>query len=496
VARGGGARAVTKLVAVTRALNEEDIIEPLIRHHAALVDHHIVLDNGSTDRTLEILSGLIAENIPLTILHNDSSIFSETQFNTLLYRRAVEDHNADWVVFLDADEFVDARGVADLRPFLATIPAEQRTVGLQMVDYEAPSPATENDANVVRRFSRHRRAATSVWKVIVRGNIGADRVTVDAGNHFIYVDGSPWVSMKQLVVPLAHYPFRSPYQWVAKVVTGRLKVLGAGQREVGRQRGAHYNDAYEHLKWNPSAYIAGLRERFDLMKTSADFVDDPIDYLGEDLIYTHPVDYGWRALGQMLATMEKVATMFGEALDADSALRARVDAGLDDLRLVCRHDGEDAPPVAYGSLVTEAWRDAIGPGFAALLGDGWSKPESWGGIWGVGVVHELRLYYHAAPAGHADIEAVVQAALAGPRERQNVDVVVRGETLATWEFTRDKNRGLRSVRVPASVIAASLPVMTLEFRPHSVAAPIDLDPAIRDGRLLGMAMLRVRQRVA
>ncbi len=486
---------MTKLVAVTRVLNEEDIVEPLIRHHAVLVDHHIVLDNGSTDRTLEILSGLISEKIPLTILHNDSSIFSETQFNTSLYRLAVEDYGADWVVFLDADEFVDARGVGDLRSFLATVPPGQPSVGLQMVHYEASSPATDNDANVVRRFSRHRPDPTCVWKVIVRGDIGADRVTVDAGNHFIFVDGSPVESMKQFIVPLAHFPSRSPYQWAAKAVTGRLKVLGAGQREREQDRASHYNDAFEHLKWHPQAYIAGLAERFERTKTSPDLVDDPIDYLGGELIYTQPVDYGWRALSLTLAMMEKMATTLGATIDANAALRANVDSGLGDLRVVCRHDSGGAPPVAYGSIVSEAWRDAVGPGFPALLGDGWSKPESWGGIWGVGPVHALRLYYHSAPATHAQIEAVAVAALAGTRERQQVDVVVRGETLATWEFTRENNRGLRSVRVPASLIAASLPVMTLEFRPHSVAAPADLDPSIPDGRLLGMALHRLRQRV-
>jgi len=240
---------VTKLVAVTRMLNEEDIVEPLVRHHAALVDRHIVLDNGSTDRTLEILSGLIADNISLTILHNPSSIFSETQFNTLLYRKAVEEYGADWVVFLDADEFIDARGVPDLRIFLDGVPAGEQSVGLPMVDYEAPSPATENEANVVRRFTRRRRNPSGVWKVVVRGNIGAGRVTVDAGNHFISIDGSPLAPAKQFVVPLAHYPVRSPYQLAAKVVTGRLKVLAAGRQEVGQGRAAHYNDAFEYLKW-------------------------------------------------------------------------------------------------------------------------------------------------------------------------------------------------------------------------------------------------------
>ena len=50
-----------RLTAVTRVLNEEDIIEPFIRHHAAFVEAHILLDNGSGDRTLEILAALRRE---------------------------------------------------------------------------------------------------------------------------------------------------------------------------------------------------------------------------------------------------------------------------------------------------------------------------------------------------------------------------------------------------------------------------------------------------
>ena len=67
-----------RIIAVTRVLNEEDVIEPLIRHHAPMVDHHIVLDNGSSDRTLEILASLKAEGARLTVLQCASVIFAET----------------------------------------------------------------------------------------------------------------------------------------------------------------------------------------------------------------------------------------------------------------------------------------------------------------------------------------------------------------------------------------------------------------------------------
>jgi glycosyltransferase involved in cell wall biosynthesis len=49
------------LIAITRMKNELDIIEAFVRHHAHSFDKLIVLDDGSTDGTLDILKALQAE---------------------------------------------------------------------------------------------------------------------------------------------------------------------------------------------------------------------------------------------------------------------------------------------------------------------------------------------------------------------------------------------------------------------------------------------------
>ena len=43
------------LIGITRVLNEDDIVEAFVRHHATMVDHHLILDNGSSDETVNIL---------------------------------------------------------------------------------------------------------------------------------------------------------------------------------------------------------------------------------------------------------------------------------------------------------------------------------------------------------------------------------------------------------------------------------------------------------
>ena len=96
------------------------------------------------------------------------------------------------------------------------------------------------------------------------------------------------------------------------------------------------------------------------------------------------------------------------------------------------------------------------------------------------------------------IEADVQAVLLGARSSQQVEVLAGGQRLATWAFTPERNRGIRSVRIPLAALRTEqgLPAVTVEFRPQAVASPHDLDAGNADTRPLGLGLLRIRQRVA
>jgi hypothetical protein len=348
-----------RLVAVTRVLNEEDIVEPLARHHAALVDHHIVLDNGSVDRTVDILLALRAEGVKLTVLQNDSVFFSETQYNTFLYDLAVASYAADWVVFLDGDEFIGGGDAARLRDVLAGMPADQPSLGVQLIDYQAPTPATRDAVNVLERFVRRVRAPADNWKVFVRGGFAPGRVTVDAGNHHIFLDGVQLAPYRQSDIWLAHYPSRSPPHMGAKAATGRLKVLAAGQRELGRQRAVHYTGIFERLKTDPRAWCRGATAQFERLMLWAGLEDDPFRYLGAPLTHTRLPDYGWRAIGLMLANMEKLATAHGNLLDRHPAVRDQVDDELATVRVLAGPDflpAHFAPPATRSGQATRLLR--------------------------------------------------------------------------------------------------------------------------------------------
>lgn len=144
------------------------------------------------------------------------------------------------------------------------------------------------------------------------------------------------------------------------------------------------------------------------------------------------------------------------------------------------------------------WIDAANDGLADLLVSGWSGPEDWG-VWGVGKSHILRLPLSSVPASDIEIEADVQAVILGTRTEQHVDVLVGSRLMGTWNFTLERNRGIRAVQVPAAAVALDgqgPPTVIIEFRPHSVASPHVIDPASHDTRELGLGLIRLRGRTS
>lgn len=80
-----------RLAAITRVLNEADIIEAFARHTAAIVSHHVFLDNGSSDGTVEILHKLAAEGLPISVYQTRAVTCNQGDALTDLYTQACQD---------------------------------------------------------------------------------------------------------------------------------------------------------------------------------------------------------------------------------------------------------------------------------------------------------------------------------------------------------------------------------------------------------------------
>ena len=313
-----------KLVAVTRLWNEDDIVEAFVRHHAPQVDRFLLRDTGRTDRTLDILRALAAEGFPLTVLQTRSVSFDEASLNTWLYHHAAS-LGADWVLYLDADEFVDPsaarRGGAWLRDTLAVMPAEASAVRLRLGRYIDSDEDDAADLLVPRRMRWRSREPSDTPKVFVRGGLGSG-VTIEPGNHAANRDGA---RLPDVPVPLllAHYPRRSGWHDLSKSGIGWLKTLAAGQGQEAALRNGHYRAPFETVRDRPATLLANPAYRH-LPVDRATMVDVPLAYAGGSLRHTVAEDPAMRALTLALRYAEALARQHGRLIDALPAARELV----------------------------------------------------------------------------------------------------------------------------------------------------------------------------
>lgn len=93
------------------AKNEEKNIERAIRSSKKFADEIIVLDTGSTDRTVEI-----AEKLGTIVIHSEwKSDFSYSRNELMTHA------TGDWIIMLDADEAFAEKTVDKIKPILMTL---------------------------------------------------------------------------------------------------------------------------------------------------------------------------------------------------------------------------------------------------------------------------------------------------------------------------------------------------------------------------------------
>jgi len=315
-----------RVVAITRVLNEADIIESFVRHTSAFVSHHVILDNGSADGTVEILRALKDEGLPLTVYQSRAITFNESDELTQLYKTACAEDAPDWVLCLDADEFMDDRqtpaGLHSLLAEYAAQPEPPNCLKIPMVNYISTSkdPGTEQ---IVPLRMGQRRAPSDAYKIIIRGDLPLDRVAIQHGSHSARLAGGSLRVVTDKRLWLAHYSERSPFQYIMKFVRGWSKVLASGQEELDKKTAYHYKGPFDILRDRPANLLRN--QRFMSFKDETpDLINDPIPYRGGTLKYTEKNDEAMRAVRGLMGFLDEMATRHGRLMDEFPFVRAAV----------------------------------------------------------------------------------------------------------------------------------------------------------------------------
>jgi len=315
------------LIGITKVLNEDDIVEAFVRHHATMVDHHLILDNGSTDETINILKALKDEGLNISVFQNRCSFFNEASYNTELFKHARNAFGADWAIFLDTDEFINTRDVPQgLRGLLDSIPDTEVCVGLRNVTYfDHPTDDPAELTVPVRMRYRQKLEGLHLSKMFVRGALAspAFNTTIEAGQHEVLIDGEMIRPFGDHALSLAHYYRRSAWQTMSKSVLGYLKVTASPKSERDKTRAVHYNDVFRFMRDDPARLFGPGFLKPDY--ADLDLELEPLPYHGGPLRYTPDTDPRFKALRVLTAYAEQLAQAHAHFIDTNEGVRLQAE---------------------------------------------------------------------------------------------------------------------------------------------------------------------------
>jgi Methyltransferase domain/Glycosyl transferase family 2 len=306
-------QSIVRVVCIACVKNEIDIVEAFVRHTVALADSLVVLDNGSTDGTLDVLRALERMGLALEVVEDPSPGHWQWRRMTRLMKEfAVERHGADWVLPLDADEFLVPAPDRDLGDLLVCH-AEPLLVSWRTY---VPDPADDpTEVNPALRIRHRLEREAGVWQKVFVPRHFAVRAgaTISQGSHSLLINGRYCRAVDLPTMSLAHIPIRSPGQHGSKVALVKLQHLAMSRRS--ERWGWHHAAAYDLLKRDPATFSATWREAalHFAVEPGATFapriVLDPIPYRGGALLFTPSVNDGSRTLRSVLEYAESLARL-------------------------------------------------------------------------------------------------------------------------------------------------------------------------------------------
>jgi hypothetical protein len=311
-----------RVIGLTMVKNEQDIIEPMLRHNAALLDALIVLDNGSVDDTRMIALSVARElgNVVVT----DSARFGYTQGErmTRLLHAAQSSYFADFVLFLDADEFIGTTSRAALHAELGKIPPN----GFGVILWRSFVLADGVGVADPPRDLPHRLVTEvlPINKTVLRfdGTFQPELI-VGRGSHVVVRPHEAMPGTELPDLPLWHFPVRGHAQLTAKALVGWLACLAADPHAFQARQSYHWQEMFRRIVDGPGFASSDLRA------LSLHYAD-PAYILGQprppDPLIVHdpaPIDYVRRySTGTPLDPLILLARSWEQALRAHDPLFA------------------------------------------------------------------------------------------------------------------------------------------------------------------------------
>lgn len=242
-----------KIATVTMVRHDGDVIEEFVRHTARFVDQLYIYNNVALDASAEILAALQGEGLPLILRDVDQMIIHDWHWNNVL-RQVWSETDADYLISIDADEFLIAESRAILERELAELPPGAHGI-LPWVTY-VPLPGDDLDEpRTLARIQHHLAREHVQWHKIAMARTFVEQSAVSSVIGAHAVKGADNFQLR--TVRLAHFPVRSLAQVKAKALLGwsSFLALGYGEKEgLGYQWQRLYLELLKNPNWTETEF--------------------------------------------------------------------------------------------------------------------------------------------------------------------------------------------------------------------------------------------------
>ena len=219
-----------RLAAIILVRNEIDILPAFLSHLAALFDIVLIMDHGSVDGTEKMGRHAAIGRPGWHVWHVAVPGIHQAAFSTFAMRHLFATTDADAVLFLDADEFLDVPNRASLEKSIASL-RDPRSVGtfawLNCVpdSIDAKSHHLDDMIWIAPKPSSHRKVLITRALFDATGGLACPTT----GNHAVE-PGDGRAITEQPLGHILHLPLRSVAQMERKILTGTLSALARSDR--------------------------------------------------------------------------------------------------------------------------------------------------------------------------------------------------------------------------------------------------------------------------
>ncbi len=279
-----------RLISLTVVKNEQDIIEPFIRHNRRFLDAMIVVDNHSVDQTRQILISCARELEGVIVADDDGFAYLQSERMTRLLHGVQSAFFADFVFLLDADEFIGAPDRESLIQAISVLPAPG--VGLLPWRTYVIAPSATGGEDPPRSLTWRRAEERPQYrKAVLRldGRVCPDW-RIEQGNHAVTTaSGEPPDAIELDAPRLIHVPVRSGSQLISKSIVGWMAYLSRNPSARTEIYGFQWRDAFDRVLEDRNAFEGTALSEASLLYAQeprqvdwrTDIVEDPHPYAYE-----------------------------------------------------------------------------------------------------------------------------------------------------------------------------------------------------------------------